>query len=503
MALAVQATLSSAANSVGVDTTGLGDPNDVEPTSEPWFFAAVALFLLVSAVAQVVRWWSFTFHIGATHLVVDEGVLTRHHRVVPYDKVQQVDLQRPFVAQLLGLSAVRIDTAGAGGAASITLRYLDRRHADAVRHEVLLRRDVASAPSPAPTLRPPSGLASSTGAAPPAPIAEPQVLQRIGGTRLLLATVTSDGFVLTLVVVVFATAWLLVLGATSDDATAALSVVGTSWFAIGWITAFTITGQLLARWNLIVTLQGDDLHATSGLTDIKQVTIPRRRVQYVRILDNPLRRLLGYVSVSVHSAAANDATGNDAAVPNRFDLPLVARRDLDHVLRAVLGPVTWSHPTTPRDGRARRRAVVRRTLLLTLPAVIPAVALFPAGLLLLAFGGLGVPWGLDAHRLAGWARTSEVASFASGSLRHEVVLVPLPRVQGVRREASVFQRRAGLTTLRLDVAGDQRSVNANGPGLYDLDEAVSAAMVAPLSGTPWRALFDQPARSAGGQAGSS
>ena len=41
-------------------------------------------------------------------LVIDKGILTRHHIVVPFDRVQQVDINRRFTALVLGLAAVRI-----------------------------------------------------------------------------------------------------------------------------------------------------------------------------------------------------------------------------------------------------------------------------------------------------------------------------------------------------------------------------------------------------------
>jgi putative membrane protein len=99
---------------------------------------------------------------------------------------------------------------------------------------------------------------------------------------------------------------------------------------------------------------------------------------------------------------------------------------------------------------------------MTIPIVL---VLLPAGALLAPIALLGIPWGRLAHRRAGSALDGDVLVVASGALVHHVELVPTERIQSRRTTASPFQRRLGLATLRLDVAGARR---AAAPGLGDL-----------------------------------
>ena len=60
---------------------------------------------------------------------------------------------------------------------------------------------------------------------------------------------------------------------------------------------------------------------------------------------------------------------------------------------------------------------------------------------------------------------------AHGVLHHRLDLVPVDRVQSGRTTQSIFQRRVGLATVLLDVAGTRQA-----PDLWDLDLDTAAAL---------------------------
>ena len=105
--------------------------------------------------------------------------------------------------------------------------------------------------------------------------------------------------------------------------------------------------------------------------------------------------------------------------------------------------------------------------------------LLPAGVVLAPLALVGIPWGALAHRRAGSQLDGDVLAVASGALVHHLELVPVERIQSRRTTASPFQRRLGLTTLRLDVAGSRRGPSA--PGLGDLlaDPAIAVRRTVP------------------------
>ena len=105
--------------------------------------------------------------------------------------------------------------------------------------------------------------------------------------------------------------------------------------------------------------------------------------------------------------------------------------------------------------------------------------LLPAGVVLAPLALLGIPWGRAGPPSGRQPLDGDVLVVASGALVHHLELVPVERIQSRRTTASPFQRRLGLATLRLDVAGSRRGRSA--PGLGDLvaDRATAVRRTVP------------------------
>ncbi len=95
---------------------------------------AVGLILVICAIFFVV-WRFHTFRITAEHVEVRKGILFRSHRRAPLDRVQGINLTRPFLARLIGLS--KLEVVGAGTDANVALEYLKTALAEDVRADIL------------------------------------------------------------------------------------------------------------------------------------------------------------------------------------------------------------------------------------------------------------------------------------------------------------------------------------------------------------------------------
>src|SRR5688572_7872482 len=92
----------------------------------------IDLALQVFGLYTVLSWWFKTYEVRDEELVVREGVLNRRTHVVPYRRVQQIDMRRSLVMQLFNLAQLRIETAGST-AGTVNLSLLDVRGAEALR----------------------------------------------------------------------------------------------------------------------------------------------------------------------------------------------------------------------------------------------------------------------------------------------------------------------------------------------------------------------------------
>jgi putative membrane protein len=425
---------------------------------------------ILAVLARLVGWWFRTYTVTGGELLLDEGVLQRTHRVVPFSRIQQVEVRQKLVPRVLGIATIHIETAADSGSTAVTLRALTLDRAEALRDHLLAEQHrvrggrVGAA----------DGLATPEVGAPWLAAARTPLVRLTPG-QLLAAGATSTPTISLLPFVLLGSGVVAALLATALDlgalVTAGLVVV----LAAGGATVFAAIGAvttLVESWGFELATAGDDLHLSHGLLDRRQHTMPRQRLQHARVVDNPVRRRLGTTSVHLHSAATPGRGDEQQA---SIDIPLVASARLGDLLATVMGSDDFRPPALqPRPPAARRRAVVRRLLLSTLPAVAIAAIWWPVGAGVLPFALVGIPWGLAAHRRAGHALDGRVLAVASGAIAHRLELIPRARLQSVRTSANPLQRRADLTSLHLDVAGTKVGLLLGGPGLHDAGSEVAA-----------------------------
>ncbi|HBO54317.1 MAG TPA: hypothetical protein DD664_04130, partial [Janibacter terrae] len=98
--------------------------------------AGVAVVVLGAVALGLVSWWFTRYRLGEESLEMHTGAVFRQHRQVRYDRIQAVDLVRPLLARLTGLSEVRVESAG-GGDSHVSIAYLSLRDAEQVRERLL------------------------------------------------------------------------------------------------------------------------------------------------------------------------------------------------------------------------------------------------------------------------------------------------------------------------------------------------------------------------------
>jgi putative membrane protein len=109
-----------------------------------WLFALGILGVIALFAAwSFVVWRTTRFRITADAVHLVKGVLFRQRRQGPLARLQSVDVVRPVVARLLGLSELRLVFAGVGDAA-IQLAYLRQSEATQLRAEILHRAALAA-----------------------------------------------------------------------------------------------------------------------------------------------------------------------------------------------------------------------------------------------------------------------------------------------------------------------------------------------------------------------
>lgn len=114
------------------------------------FLGLVVGILVIAAGLYAISWRFYQFRITTDAVELHAGVIFRRRRYMRLDRLQAVDIVRPFFARIFGLSKLSLHAAD-GAETTLTLEYVREAEAERLRHEIL---HLASGAQGDPTLDP-------------------------------------------------------------------------------------------------------------------------------------------------------------------------------------------------------------------------------------------------------------------------------------------------------------------------------------------------------------
>jgi putative membrane protein len=440
----------------------------------------VLLALAVVAAAAIlaaVYWWRFRYTIGAGEIVIEQGLLRRRRRVIPFDRVQDIAIERKLLARLFGTAAVRIETGGAARDEG-TLDMIALADAEALRDRV--RDGARSAAGPQET-----------------PAEEP-VLFAMDVPRLLLSGLF--GFSLIFFAVIAGALqqldqfglvdWSLMFTVERADEAAELfsvrAMLGLAALVLALGLVAGVVRAVTRDYGFVLTRTAAGLRRRRGLFTLSEVVIPIRRAQVALIESGPAARLFGWYRLSFQTLGADRKEGGVQVAA-----PFARMAEILPILAAAGFP-----DPPPREAlrRVPRRALVRQAApALALAALAAAAAMLVEPWLALAASALLVAAAIGVMR---WRKHAyglgETALFvAGGFLKRRIWIVPYGKTQTIRVARGPVQRALGLSSLLLDTAGSGALVS---PEIHDLDGADAEATADSLLARFKAARVRRPAR---------
>ena len=80
-------------------------------------------------------WYRLRYRIGENDVRVEQGIVSRSARSVPYDRIQDVSLEQKLIPRILGLVEVKFET-GAGGKDELKLSFVSEAEGEKLRETV-------------------------------------------------------------------------------------------------------------------------------------------------------------------------------------------------------------------------------------------------------------------------------------------------------------------------------------------------------------------------------
>lgn len=429
-------------------------------------FLVVALPLFVVLVSvSAVRYARFRWRLEGSALVIEQGLFQRQRRVIPFERVQSVDLVRRISHRLFGVIAVHVEAIGSGDTEG-QLDALSPEVAHRLRETLLARRAAARGQDVTG-----QQTAATDGG---------ETLVRLAPRQLLLAGLTEANA--TLLAATAGLTWQFMGDRFDQFLQRVPTLLGTSTLLVAVITGVVVAivllvgAQFVLYWNFELTRTGDELQVRRGLLEQRFDTIPLRRLQALRIEENLPRRLFGFAAVKADVAGkpGGGSGGTDTILP--FGRSSEAHRLVADVLGDERAGAVRLRPM-PRRARARRLV---RAGVFTLAASAAAIALWgTTGVLALFVAVPAFAAGEASYRGLGHAEMPGLVVARAGWWVRRTAFVPESRLQTLALTATVLQRWRNLATLELHIA---RSPGLwSGPQMIDLDRDVGGDLVHDLA----------------------
>lgn len=445
------------------------------------------VFLAIPVYSALVRYFTFKYRIEGGELITRQGLLTRQERHIPLARVQDVRIEQGVLHRLLGVVEAEVET-GAGKGPEASLSVLSRMEAERLRQAVIDRMPARGATAPT----------GDVGAA------SEEVIRRLTLRDLVFEGLTSNPMASVLVVVALAFNYL-------DDVlpreryqkwirrgTEALTqwsehsgdaVWGQLALAAGVVfclsMAMSVAGSVVLFHGFTLARRGEDLRRSYGLLRKRASSLPRRRIQLLKVEEPLLRRLLRLATVRAETASAG--TGEEERKSGRdVLLPVVRRGELPGLLPQLLpGLDQDAGQWRPVSRRAIRRGFLKGGVgLLVLTAAFAVVDgllrgprwtdVWPLALL------PGIYWlNLVSYRHLGYAVGEAYFQMRRGWLGRVRHIVPVRNAQTVEVRESPFDRRHGVMTLLVDTAGQSQA--EGGPQVGNVPRAEALALARSLA----------------------
>lgn len=405
----------------------------------------IAAVLLVIIAGFWLSWRMHTFRVTDEVVEVRSGILFRTHRKARLDRVQGVNINRPFLARLVG--AAKLEITGAGAEANMELAYLTSANADGLRAEVLRRasgireqaavaRAVADGELPPEVLAPApvdgenhaglsefarQRLAELTAPELDPNLAPPESVVKMDAGRLVGSTVLSSTMIVLVVAIIVA----IVLGLTTDISFGVVFAIVPMVLGIGTY----LVSRVLKSLRYTIAATPDGVRVGYGLLSTANETLPPGRIHGVQVTQELLWRPFDWWTVQVNLASQTSASqAANGAQQNTTVLPVGSREDVIRVLELVLPEVV--------DGESRERVLAA----FGRPSPDDDFTTSPRRAAVFRW----FSWRRNGFRV-----TPEAVLLRKGAIWRTLSIVPTARIQSVAAHQGPLARAMGLAEGRI------------------------------------------------------
>ncbi|MEO6942193.1 MAG: PH domain-containing protein [Terrimesophilobacter sp.] len=379
-----------------------------------WALLVVTALLLVLIIGFYFSWRMHMFRITAEVVEVRSGILFRTNRKARLDRIQGINIVRPFIARLFGAAKLEINQAGHD--ANVQLSYLGSSAADDLRREILRLASgthASSAPGRvhsadesvierrvseflAPELDPDA--------------APPESIVKLNLGRLIGSHILSGSTIFLLLLVAGAVVWITLTG---EFVALVFAIPGAIGFGSYHVRKFSKS----LRYSIAGTPDG--IRVGFGLLSTSNETLPPGRIHSVAVSQPLLWRGPGWWEIKVNRAGHSTTKGAGGEA-NTTILPVGDRTDVRRVLE-LLVPELLAQTV---DDSSERSAAIK-----AIESGLESTGGPDDGFTNSPRRAVVLRW--FSWRRNGFAITPGSLVLRKGAIWRKLVIVPQPRLQSV------------------------------------------------------------------------
>ncbi len=411
---------------------------------------SMAVVLVVVLTFGIIKWLRFTYRVEEGELRIEYGLFVKKKRYIPIDRIQSLNFSEGVLHRPFGLVKVKVETAGSSNARESEAELTAISKEEATDLEKLIYREKKG-----------KRVTEDLSVEQPENQNEKPVFA-LGSKDIWVLAATSGGVgVIISGVAIFLSQFneLIPYEAVFEE----LAVFVQNGVLIVGLTAFVglvLAWLLSIIWTFIIygdfkiRIVDDHIVITRGLLEKKQVTVPLNRVQGIRIVENPVRQLIGYCTVHIENAGGSVLEKDSMSIKL---FPIVKKKRVPELLMGLFPDYIIEKDFKGLPGRSMRRYVFRQTVWILVPTAIACYFYWPYGLwaalLALPFGILGY----FQFRAGGFRIDGGQLTLRYRGVLKNTMYMKKSRIQSLDSKVSWFQARNELgsltTTVKSGVAG--------------------------------------------------
>lgn len=426
----------------------------------------VAVLLALLLLTSFLQYWFFRYRLTASEVLINQGVFKKEHRVINFDRVQNININQPFYFKPFKLVSLVIDTAGSSSGEG-ALAGIGTEQAETIRDTILLSQSQQKSQT---TQQDEEPLDITPEQEQPSEVLATAEL----GDSIRFGLANNSGYFLLALMAPFyktiqqniaawigeenITAWFDLFSHKAIGIIVMVLLVFVT--VIFLVTVVSVVGAILNYHNYRLTLQDKTLKRSSGLLNTHEESLNLQKVQALVRHKNMIARMLGRENLILRQTSSGQSNQQPSKKASQF---LVPSRTAQQSLKLIAEIAPNRQEPKQTFGISQRYVLKTWLVNFGLPIVIfssPFIwfankpeLMFGWGIMLIFLPLIYLRW-----RKYRYGITSEYGYIQTGLFGYRRVDFPLFKVQRVSISQSLLQKRKGLANLTIYLASGPMTI---------------------------------------------